>query len=212
MRTFIDNVIVLALEGCLLHGLDQVFTTIGVQDMKSTNPSLLKSLASEPKHIRRRRETLQETVDDLNRALKKCDDKLDGFDFDDYEILDVEPDNRRPAIQVSSPHDLVDHDGASPDRVPAPIHRPHSRSPSSTSAVSDISGQTASGTINLPSKEYESSNSSLNAPVRAASPYRRGDNGSAPFHGQKSTSWTNLNSLSQSGSPNMMAEDSDEEL
>src|SRR5215469_2002215 len=212
MRTFIDNVIVLALEGCLLHELDKVFTTIGVQDMRSTNPTLLRGLASEPKEIRRKREILQETIDDLKRALKKCEDKLEGFDLDDYKISDFEFDNHRPTIQVSSPHHPVDHDVSTLDRVTTPIHRPHSRSPSSTSAVSDITGHTTSSSVNPSSKGYESPNSSLIAPDRAASPYSQSGKGLARFRRARSASSTKFNSLSRSGSPNMMARGSEEEL
>jgi hypothetical protein len=211
MRTFIDNIIVLALEGCLLHELPKVFTTIGVQDMKSESPSLLRSLASEHKEIRRRREILQETIDDLNRALKKCEDKLEGFDLDDYEIPDFEFENHQPTIQVSSPHHPVDNDIAATERVTTPIHRPHSRSPSSTSAISDITGHTASSSVNLPSNGYESPSSSLITPERVTSPYQQGDKRLARFRRARSTSSTNPNPLSRSGSPNMMARSSEQE-
>lgn len=212
MRTFIDNVIVLAIEGCLMQGLDQVFTTIGVQDMKSKNPSLLRSLASEPKEIRRRRETLQETIDDLDRALKKCEDKLDGFDLDDYEISEFEINNHQPAIQVSSPHDPADNDVASLDRVTTPIHKSHLRSSSSTSAASDLTGHTTSSSINPPLKEYGSSNSSFVAPDRATSPYPQSGKSSARSRRAGMIPLTNLNSRSRSGSSNTMAQESDVEL
>jgi|SRR5579871_4772254 len=208
MRTFIDNIIVLALEGCLLQELDQVFTTIGVQDMKSKNPSLLRTLASEPKEIRRKRETLQETIDDLGRALKKCEDKLDGSDLDDYEISKFELDSHQPAIQVSSPNDPIDNDLAPMDKVTTPIRNSHFRSPSSTSVVSDFSGQTTSSSVNLSSKEYGSPNSSF---VASDSPNLQGGKGSARSRRARMIPLRKSTSLSRSSSPNIMARGSEEE-
>jgi len=180
--------------------------------MKSTNPLLLRRLASEPKEIRRRRETLQETIDDLDRALKKCEDKLDGFDLDDYEISDLDYDNSQPAIQVSSPHDAADNDVRPLDRVTTPIHKSHSHSTSSISTVSDFNGHNISSSVNPPSKEYESPNSWFITPDRATSPYSQSGKSSARSRRARMNPLTNLNSLSRSGSPNIVVRGSEEEF
>jgi hypothetical protein len=69
LRTFVDNVINLAVESCLVRDIPDVLTPRKVGEMNSDR---LKQLASESEELQERRQTLQEQVDILRDALRVC--------------------------------------------------------------------------------------------------------------------------------------------
>ncbi|RYP79473.1 hypothetical protein DL770_006654 [Monosporascus sp. CRB-9-2] len=69
LRTFTDNVIVLAIENCLVRDLPSVFTTRTVSCME---PAKLEKLASESPEIQQERTELQEEIDALTKGLESC--------------------------------------------------------------------------------------------------------------------------------------------
>lgn len=73
MPTFIDNVAVLAVEMCLVEGLEEIFSPSTVSDM---GEETLGQLASEPANVQRERSILSETRDRLLTALEICEPHL----------------------------------------------------------------------------------------------------------------------------------------
>lgn len=69
LRTFTDNVIILAIENCLVRDLPNVFTTRAVNRMKRAE---LEQLASESPEIQVERDEVQREYDSLNRGLEAC--------------------------------------------------------------------------------------------------------------------------------------------
>ena len=69
LQTFTDNVIVLAVENCLLIELPGIFTTERVIDMDDDE---LERLASESAEIIEERARLQGEYDALRKGLKAC--------------------------------------------------------------------------------------------------------------------------------------------
>ncbi|RYP76351.1 hypothetical protein DL771_001790 [Monosporascus sp. 5C6A] len=69
LRTFTDNVIVLAIENCLVRDLPNVFTTRAVNRME---PAKLEQLASESPDIQQERAELQGEIDALTKGLESC--------------------------------------------------------------------------------------------------------------------------------------------
>ncbi|RYP01084.1 hypothetical protein DL764_006318 [Monosporascus ibericus] len=69
LRTFTDNVIVLAIENCLVRDLPNVFTTRTVSRME---PAKLEQLASESQEIQQERTELKDEIDALARGLESC--------------------------------------------------------------------------------------------------------------------------------------------
>ncbi|KAI0002774.1 P-loop containing nucleoside triphosphate hydrolase protein [Xylariaceae sp. FL0662B] len=69
LRTFTDNVIVLAIENCLIRDLPSIFTTEKVNQM---DDSELACLASESPEIQVNRNELQAEYDALKRGLELC--------------------------------------------------------------------------------------------------------------------------------------------
>lgn len=69
LRTFIDNVINLAVESCLVHDIPTILTPRKVDAMKSGE---LKELASESEDVQQQRLHLQGEVKILREGLQKC--------------------------------------------------------------------------------------------------------------------------------------------
>lgn len=69
LRTFTDNIIILAIENCLIQQLPSIFTTEMVNQMDDTE---LDRLASESEDIREERAQLQKEHDALKEGLKSC--------------------------------------------------------------------------------------------------------------------------------------------
>lgn len=69
LRTFTDNVIILAIENCLVRDLPNVFTTRVVNRM---HRSELERLASESPDIQQERIELQAEHDSLKKGLAAC--------------------------------------------------------------------------------------------------------------------------------------------
>jgi predicted ribosome quality control (RQC) complex YloA/Tae2 family protein len=64
-----DNIVVLAVEGCLIDGLTDVFnpTEVGHMDEK-----LMKKLAEEDKATQKQRKKLDKKIEDLEDAQRIC--------------------------------------------------------------------------------------------------------------------------------------------
>lgn len=69
LRTFTDNVIVLAIENVLIKDLPSIFTTERVNQMEDEE---LQRLASESPEVQADREELQKELDDLKKGLQIC--------------------------------------------------------------------------------------------------------------------------------------------
>ncbi|KAK8130839.1 hypothetical protein PG984_007277 [Apiospora sp. TS-2023a] len=69
LRTFTDNVVILAIENCLIQELPSIFTTEMVNQMNETE---LDRLASESEDVREERAQLQKEHDALKDGLKSC--------------------------------------------------------------------------------------------------------------------------------------------
>ncbi|KAK8029433.1 hypothetical protein PG993_010724 [Apiospora rasikravindrae] len=69
LRTFTDNVIVLAVENCLIEELPSIFTTDMVNQMDDAE---LNRLASESEEVREERAQLQKEHDALKEGLRSC--------------------------------------------------------------------------------------------------------------------------------------------
>ncbi|KAK7976570.1 hypothetical protein PG989_015033 [Apiospora arundinis] len=69
LRTFIDNVMILAIENCLVQDIPSIFTTEMVSQMDDAE---LDRLASESEDIRDERVQLQKEPDALKEGLKYC--------------------------------------------------------------------------------------------------------------------------------------------
>ncbi|KAK8053611.1 hypothetical protein PG996_012912 [Apiospora saccharicola] len=69
LRTFTDNVIILAIENCLIQELPSIFTTEMVNQMDDTE---LDRLASESEDVKEERAQLQKEHDALKGGLKSC--------------------------------------------------------------------------------------------------------------------------------------------
>lgn len=69
LRTFIDNVINLAVESCLVYDIPAILTPRKVDAM---NPDELKELASESEEVEKQRLHLQGEVKILRQGLQKC--------------------------------------------------------------------------------------------------------------------------------------------
>ncbi|XTI92272.1 P-loop containing nucleoside triphosphate hydrolase protein [Cenococcum geophilum] len=140
LRTFIDNVVSLAIANCLVYELPNLFTLDMVQDIASKNESLLQALASEPPKTRNRRATLEEEHEDLQKALDECKRQLGDINMyiiDSAESFGSSP--AYPSVNVLPP-------GSSPVAAPYPDYRstpntpsrqPHSRASSVHSTVLD---------------------------------------------------------------------------
>ena len=64
-----DNIVVLAVEGCLIDGLTDVFNPTKVAQMDKT---LVKKLAEEDRLTQNQREMLDKKIGDLERAQNDC--------------------------------------------------------------------------------------------------------------------------------------------
>ncbi|KAI1073392.1 P-loop containing nucleoside triphosphate hydrolase protein [Whalleya microplaca] len=71
LRTFTDNVIVLAVENCLIRDLPSIFTTDKVNQMEDNE---LERLASESPEIQIERREVQAEYDALKKGLKLCNE------------------------------------------------------------------------------------------------------------------------------------------
>ncbi|KAI1764092.1 P-loop containing nucleoside triphosphate hydrolase protein [Hypoxylon sp. FL1150] len=69
LRTFTDNVIVLAIENVLIKDLPSIFTTERVNQMEDEE---LERLASESPEVQMDRQELEKELDDLKKGLKIC--------------------------------------------------------------------------------------------------------------------------------------------
>lgn len=69
LRTFTDNVIILAIENCLIQEVPSIFTTEMVNQMDDVE---LDRLASESEDVREERAQLQKEHDALKEGLKSC--------------------------------------------------------------------------------------------------------------------------------------------
>jgi predicted ribosome quality control (RQC) complex YloA/Tae2 family protein len=64
-----DNIVVLAVEGCLLDGLTDVFSPTEVAQMDG---KLIKKLAEEDKETQKQRKKLDKKIEDLEDAQRIC--------------------------------------------------------------------------------------------------------------------------------------------
>ncbi|KAK7190960.1 hypothetical protein DPSP01_009163 [Paraphaeosphaeria sporulosa] len=69
IRVFMDNIVVLAVEGCLLDGLTDVFNPTEVAQMDG---KLIKKLAEEDKETQKQRKRLDKKIEDLEDAQRIC--------------------------------------------------------------------------------------------------------------------------------------------
>lgn len=69
LRTFIDNVINLAVESCFVSEIPSILTPSKVSDISAEK---LKELASEPEDAEAERQMLQREIDVLKTALREC--------------------------------------------------------------------------------------------------------------------------------------------
>lgn len=74
LRTFTDNVVILAIENCLVRDLPNLFTTRVVNRMQQAE---LKQLASESPDIRQERTEVQAEYDALKKGLEACNKHRD---------------------------------------------------------------------------------------------------------------------------------------
>lgn len=124
LRTFIDNVVSLAIANCLVYELPNFFTSDTVQDIASKNESLLQALASEPPKTRNRRATLKEEHEDLQKALDECKKQLGDINM--YIIDSAESfgsSSAYPSVNVLPPE-------SSPTAAPYPDYRSTPNTPS----------------------------------------------------------------------------------
>ncbi|KAH6847186.1 P-loop containing nucleoside triphosphate hydrolase protein [Chaetomium sp. MPI-CAGE-AT-0009] len=68
-KTFVDNIINLAIESCLVHDLTTILTPTKVDGMDSER---LRYLASETEDLQRQRQELEQEVTILREGLRKC--------------------------------------------------------------------------------------------------------------------------------------------
>jgi predicted ribosome quality control (RQC) complex YloA/Tae2 family protein len=64
-----DNIVVLAVEGCLIDGLTDVFNPTEVAQM---DEALIKKLAEEDKATQKQRKKLDKKIEDLEDAQRIC--------------------------------------------------------------------------------------------------------------------------------------------
>ncbi|OCK76112.1 hypothetical protein K432DRAFT_360967 [Lepidopterella palustris CBS 459.81] len=144
LRTFIDNVVSLIIDNCLVYELPDLFTPNKVQDIARKNKSLLQALASEPPETSNRRKTLEEEREDLQNALDDCKNQLGDLNM--YMIRDPRPFDSSPvppfvnvlppkSSPVASPYASPYLDYRSDSSTPS--RRPHSRASSLHSVVLD---------------------------------------------------------------------------
>jgi hypothetical protein len=69
LRVFADNVMILALENCLLSDIPNILSPEMVYDMTDDK---VTALAAESKQIRREREELQSQLEKLHMGLAAC--------------------------------------------------------------------------------------------------------------------------------------------
>ena len=69
IRVFMDNIVVLAVEGCLIDGLTDVFNPTEVAQM---DKALIKKLAEEDKLTQKQRKMLDKKIEDLEDAQRIC--------------------------------------------------------------------------------------------------------------------------------------------
>jgi hypothetical protein len=80
MRTFINNVVSLVIEGALLDGLSLMFSSNRVQEMRfNKETDLFEALANEPEAIQIQREKAKQEDEDLEKAIDSCKEKLGHF-------------------------------------------------------------------------------------------------------------------------------------
>jgi type IV secretory pathway VirJ component len=105
MRTFINNIISLAVYDCLLYELQDLFDSMKVLQISRDDKQLLEALANEPNETRKRRADLEQQQQDLQEALAKCKKQ-----FPDINIYMMQNDDRydtsiaaRPSVNVPPP-------------------------------------------------------------------------------------------------------------
>ena len=69
MRTFIDNIAVLAVEGCLVDGIESIFSATEVVNM---NEHKLRALGGESDGVQAERHELEQKVTALQDAQREC--------------------------------------------------------------------------------------------------------------------------------------------
>jgi hypothetical protein len=69
LRTFTDNVIILAVENCLISKLPSLITTANVDEM---DDATVTRLAAEPIEIRQIREEYERDIQTLGEGLRIC--------------------------------------------------------------------------------------------------------------------------------------------
>lgn len=67
LPTFIDNIVILAIENCLLIPLGDIFTSLAVSRME---PETIQSLAEEPPHVQADRNRYSSQLEKLEAGLK----------------------------------------------------------------------------------------------------------------------------------------------
>ena len=76
---FVENVIMLVVESCLMFDLHEAFSPRAVSAMTESNPRLLAALASEPENITQERIRLEARKTELTKALETCWMKVEGL-------------------------------------------------------------------------------------------------------------------------------------
>ncbi|KAI1417105.1 P-loop containing nucleoside triphosphate hydrolase protein [Hypoxylon sp. FL1857] len=133
LRTFTDNVIILAVENCLIKDLPSIVTAGGFSQMEDAE---IGQLASEAPEIQEERKKLQEDCEAFEEGLRICNKyKLRKFTSVPSIIDELE---KAPSTRVES---------TSPPRIE---NAPTTESPQTTSARSNI--QEAADTASKPEK------------------------------------------------------------
>ncbi|RYP20957.1 hypothetical protein DL765_002494 [Monosporascus sp. GIB2] len=173
LRTFTDNVIVLAIENCLIRDLPNVFTTRAVNRME---PTKLEQLASESPDIQQERTELQGEIDALTKGSR------DGVQTD-----------MAAAVSILSAMDNLSlatppvRDGADGNTLSAPGV---SRTPSTSGTTSGDRGKRESHASGSSSTTPKISSGSLSNPgaVQARTPNTGGGLFNSPAPDKKGNS------------------------
>ncbi|RYO92173.1 hypothetical protein DL766_003199 [Monosporascus sp. MC13-8B] len=173
LRTFTDNVIVLAIENCLIRDLPNVFTTHAVNRME---PTKLEQLASESPDIQQERTELKEEIEALTKGSR------DGVQT-----------NMAAAISILSAMDNLSlatppiRDGADGTTLSAPGV---SQTPSTSGTASGDRGERESHASGPSSSTPKIASGSLSNPgaAQARTPNTGGGSFNSPAPGKKGNS------------------------
>jgi GTPase SAR1 family protein len=139
LRTFIDNVISLAIANCLVLELPSLFNVDEVNNIAHTNKPLLDALAGEPEDVRIGRMKLEQEQKELQKGLDDCREQLG--DINPYSVSfagSPEPSPAYVSVAVLSPEpsNVVEDPTGYRSAPSTPERRHRSRGSSNYSATS----------------------------------------------------------------------------